>query len=572
MQNQTLTNFEALIVDDASPDGAIAVATEFSSADPRFKIIRHNKNRGLPAARNSGERLARGRYVYHLDSDDFIVNNALERLVKQADFDAAEILVFNSVHFSGSDLPKKRVRERRKNVSFGEEPGLWMGGSLFSFLFRRSFLRRIEASHDEELQIVEDEIYLSKVLPRARSISMITDTLHHYRRGHPSISRFDARWPYEKWIDYFGYPPYVSKHLRPYPAAWYYNLIRSLSSNACMLLCAMEQLEEGLFRQLLHRFSAAYKDLDPEIACKPSAQPWRKKIVVPTHLHRLIAFLAKGNIAAVEQELQNLKDFHLDPAIFRSRLCFKNVNSKLGLEMARTAVCQRPNIALSYHELALLEAKSENFLAAEEAEQRALELDPSLAESHVHLSELLLRRGDLQAALKQVETALDLNPYAAAWHAKLGWLREKMGQWQEAAAAYESALAGGDSLASWHARLARVREKMGQWEKAATAYEAALERDGRAVWHAKLGRVREKMEQWEKAAAAYQAALAHDESHAEWHARLASVWEKMKQWKLSSAEYEAALARDDSRAKWQAGLARVRERWSSESKRRAMRQ
>ena len=571
VQAQTLTNFEALIIDDASPDGATSIATEFSLTDSRFRIIRHERNRGLPAARNTGEREARGRYLYHLDSDDLITSSALERVVTQADRDNADITVFNSVYFPGCTEPKKRVREMRRNIKFTDEPSLWSGGSLFLFLFSRPFIIKMGAFHDEELQIVEDEIYLSKVLPQAERISMITDTLHFYRRGHSSISQLGTTWPFEKWIDYFGYPGYVSKHLRNFPAALYYNLCGNLSTNASLLVCAMEQLDESLFRQVLCRFAAAYEAIDPAIACMPSAQPWPQKIMIPVYFHKLVILLARGDIAAAERELRSLRAKYIDTTILKSRLSYKSANSALALEMARAAISQRPDIAASYHQLALLEAKSGNFKEAEEAEGRALDLDPEYADSHFHIGELLFRRGEIQGARAQITKALDINPYPAAWHARLGSILERMEQWEEAAAAYEAALAS-DGRAAWHARLGKVLERMEQWKKAAAAYEAALSRDGRAAWHVKLGRVREKMEQWEKAAATYQAALAHDESHAEWHARLARVWEKMKQWKLSAAEYEAALARDDSRAEWQAGLARVRERWSSESRRRAMRQ
>lgn len=76
---QTYKNFEAIIVDDASPDGSIAICQQFS--DPRLKIVRQ-ENRGLPGARNTGIRHATGDYIALLDADDLWAPTKLEEHVE----------------------------------------------------------------------------------------------------------------------------------------------------------------------------------------------------------------------------------------------------------------------------------------------------------------------------------------------------------------------------------------------------------------------------------------------------------------------------------------------------------
>ena len=66
--DQRFADFELLIIDDVSPDRSIAICEAFD--DKRIRIVRHEKNRGLAGARNSGIRHARGDLLAFLDSDD----------------------------------------------------------------------------------------------------------------------------------------------------------------------------------------------------------------------------------------------------------------------------------------------------------------------------------------------------------------------------------------------------------------------------------------------------------------------------------------------------------------------
>jgi len=84
---QTMTSWELIVVDDASPnDDITAIVAEFG--DPRIRCLRHDSNRGAPAARNIGIRASKGDYIAFLDSDDEWLPNKLE--VQLARFDEME--------------------------------------------------------------------------------------------------------------------------------------------------------------------------------------------------------------------------------------------------------------------------------------------------------------------------------------------------------------------------------------------------------------------------------------------------------------------------------------------------
>jgi glycosyltransferase involved in cell wall biosynthesis len=81
---QVFTDYECILVDDASPDNCLVLCDEYAEKDSRFRVIHKTQNEGLPKARKSGLDIAKSEFVFHLDSDDWLEPNALEALyVKQ---------------------------------------------------------------------------------------------------------------------------------------------------------------------------------------------------------------------------------------------------------------------------------------------------------------------------------------------------------------------------------------------------------------------------------------------------------------------------------------------------------
>lgn len=103
--NQTKKNgVECILVDDRGTDNSMEIAEKFVSSYNGmidFRIYHHDKNKGLSAARNSGIREAKGKYLYFLDSDDTIYPNCLNIM-----FDSAEKYDADLVQGSyDSDVP-----------------------------------------------------------------------------------------------------------------------------------------------------------------------------------------------------------------------------------------------------------------------------------------------------------------------------------------------------------------------------------------------------------------------------------------------------------------------------------
>jgi glycosyltransferase involved in cell wall biosynthesis len=76
--NQTFKDFELIIVDDCSPDNSLSIAKEYRKKDKRIKIIQNKKNVGVAEAINKGLKIAQGKYIAILDSDDVALPRRLE--------------------------------------------------------------------------------------------------------------------------------------------------------------------------------------------------------------------------------------------------------------------------------------------------------------------------------------------------------------------------------------------------------------------------------------------------------------------------------------------------------------
>ncbi len=93
VQNQTFTDWQAICVDDGSPDNSGKIAEEYAARDKRFIVV-HKENGGLSDARNAGMKYAKGEYIMYLDSDDFIHPQTMEIAYAMATRDGADIVSF----------------------------------------------------------------------------------------------------------------------------------------------------------------------------------------------------------------------------------------------------------------------------------------------------------------------------------------------------------------------------------------------------------------------------------------------------------------------------------------------
>lgn len=92
VQRQTLADFEFLIVDDGTKDDSGKICDAYAAKDARIHVI-HKENGGAPSARNVAIDIAKGKYMYFMDSDDWVEPEMLEDMVALAESHCSQLVV-----------------------------------------------------------------------------------------------------------------------------------------------------------------------------------------------------------------------------------------------------------------------------------------------------------------------------------------------------------------------------------------------------------------------------------------------------------------------------------------------
>jgi glycosyltransferase involved in cell wall biosynthesis len=203
--NQTLWDIEVVCVDDGSTDNSSAILAEYAVRDTRITVLAQ-EHTGVSRARNRGIATASGKYVSFIDADDYININTLERLVKIADKNEADIVVFGGVTFPAIDdwanrcLSPRNVAYRSKFIrALFKENG--SRPFIHNKIFNRYFLESNHLLFSEELALGEDQVFQFFAFPRAHQITYISDKLYHYRQDNENSAMVRFNSDHQKKLD-----------------------------------------------------------------------------------------------------------------------------------------------------------------------------------------------------------------------------------------------------------------------------------------------------------------------------------------------------------------------------------
>ncbi len=191
---QTYPNIECIIVDDCGTDKSIFLAESFIysyNGYVDFLVYHREQNGGLSAARNSGLKIAKGEYVYFLDSDDELYPYSIESLV--IGIKNAEICVGGFSTISEENVKLKfeektlldHLYERKEDIVHSFIDGYWPV-MAWNKLMLKSFIEEYHLYFKEGL-IHEDELWNYYMLKSIRSLATISNQTYKYRQRIGSI-------------------------------------------------------------------------------------------------------------------------------------------------------------------------------------------------------------------------------------------------------------------------------------------------------------------------------------------------------------------------------------------------
>lgn len=190
--NQTYKNLEIILVDDGSTDSSGKICDEYVEKDSRVVVV-HKKNEGPSKTRNAGLENANGKYVYFLDSDDYIESTALELLINTAESKQADLVFFDAHSFSddGSQIKQGYIVKGTYEPKSGYKVLAELHNNkdyhcaIYLLFINRQLLIENKISFLESAYCSEDMLFTYQVYCSARKATQCKKTLCHrrYRTG-----------------------------------------------------------------------------------------------------------------------------------------------------------------------------------------------------------------------------------------------------------------------------------------------------------------------------------------------------------------------------------------------------
>lgn len=200
---QTFQDIEIICINDGSSDNSLAILQNYADQDSRFKII-SQENLGLSVSRNKGIDIARGEYIFFLDSDDYLHPQALEIFYQTAIHSQAPVVVSKSYCKLGKDVVSNALMNTN-NIHYK------ICKSPLSILYRHRLISAVAWNKLYQREALknfrfiegiyfEDWPFTACFFSSIKNFALINEKLYIYNTSSPSITR--SKFTIRKIHDY----------------------------------------------------------------------------------------------------------------------------------------------------------------------------------------------------------------------------------------------------------------------------------------------------------------------------------------------------------------------------------
>jgi glycosyltransferase EpsH len=189
--DQNFSNsFEVIAVEDCSTDNSLEVLREYKLKQPNLIIVEHTENKRLAGARSSGMKIAHGKYLMHVDSDDVLLPNALDELWKYCKKTNADIVAFNYLVENEKGILFNRKKIKREIITNDKiKIQKHFFGRCWNKIVKKSLTNQMIYSTSQHPRSTEDLIYCTEILLRANKVCLIPQTYYKYFIHSNSITQ-----------------------------------------------------------------------------------------------------------------------------------------------------------------------------------------------------------------------------------------------------------------------------------------------------------------------------------------------------------------------------------------------
>ena len=183
---QPVDDWEAIVIDDGSTDRSGSIADEYAAKDCRITVI-HQANQGVSVARNVGLEKAEGQWIWFIDSDDYIVENALDVLYAAIEEKDCDTLFFGLRHQYGA-----RYEENLFDCIDGIEKDAFLE-KIYCYtnpamLFTNEIIRQHNIRFTTGVQMAEDLEFQYKYLCYSCKLVSIAECMYVYQHRENSAT------------------------------------------------------------------------------------------------------------------------------------------------------------------------------------------------------------------------------------------------------------------------------------------------------------------------------------------------------------------------------------------------
>ena len=181
---QSLQDVEYIFVDDASTDSSMntlrTVIAKFPHKASQIKFLTHERNKGLPAARNTGLSIATGEYIFHCDSDDFVETDMLENLYNAAVQHNADAVWCD--YYLSYENSERYMKQPCYETSVEALKGMLCGRMKYN-VWNKLVRRKLYVTHQIQFPsgyAMGEDMTMMKLFSYAERVAYIPKAFYHY--------------------------------------------------------------------------------------------------------------------------------------------------------------------------------------------------------------------------------------------------------------------------------------------------------------------------------------------------------------------------------------------------------